>query len=274
MDYLPYGGLLPHELTLLIYHPFNEASPLELNTNLKDEDVTNPSAMFQFFKQFLLDLKEVQSLKLTQKGNLNRKFVHQLYAHRIITSKYIDDGTTKLLREDDYYPIHFAHIISKMAGITRKYQNKLSLTKKGAKLLSSDAALYLALLKTYTTKFNWAYMTYDPENIAQLGWGYSMFHFTRYGDEKRNVSFYVDKYLEVFHEMLEKFPKNSYSEPEERLFSCFNQRFINRFCDLFGLVEVKVEGEDILKRQYFVKKTPLVDKVFSLKTNAGNFETN
>ncbi|MEM1120602.1 MAG: hypothetical protein AAGJ18_09135, partial [Bacteroidota bacterium] len=172
MDHFLFSGLSPQDLTYLIYNPLDGVSPLGLRLDLKSEDLpVEKMLMFRFIKQFLLDLREGQPLKLTQKGNLNRKFVHQLYDHRIITSKYVDDGKMKLLKEDDFYPIHFSHFITKMAGICKKYRNKLSLTKKGEKLLDDDAALYIALLKAYTEKFNWAYMSYDPENVAQLGWG-------------------------------------------------------------------------------------------------------
>ncbi len=273
MNYLPFGGLNPQDLTYLIYDPFNEASPIGLREDFKNEDLSHLK-MFGFVKQLLLDVSASKSIKLTVKGNLNRKFVHQLYAHRIITSKYIDDGTIKLLKEDDFYPIHFSHFITKMAGLTRKYRNKLSLTKKGEKLLGDDTAIYLTLLKTYTTKFNWSYMTYDPDDVAQLGWAYSMLNFIRYGAEERKVDFYVDKYLEIFHEMLGEFPQNVHLSPEYRLSSCFKNRFFGRFCDLFGFAEERVEGEDILKRQFFVKKTPLVDKVFKIKKNALNFGMN
>ena len=221
-----FSGLSPRDLHLLIYDPFNEASTLSLRNDLKEEDIPiKKMEMFRFLIQFLLDLKESQPLKLTQKGNLNRKFVHQLYDHRIFTSEYINDGKIKLLKEEDFYPIHFVHILSKMAGLVKKYRNKLSLTKKGEKLLNKPAALYLELIKTFTSKFNWSYMTYDPENIAQLGWAYSMVQFIQYGDEERNVAFYVKKYLEIFHEMLEEFPQNVYLPPESRMKSCFQQRF-------------------------------------------------
>ena len=230
--------------------------------------------LFRFFKQFLLDVKDSQPLKLTQKGNLNRKFVHQLYDHRIITSKYIDDGTTKLLREDDFYPIHFSHFIAKMAGLAKKYRNKLSLTKKGEKLLNSDVALYIELLKAYTTKFNWAYMTYCPENIAQLGWAYSTLQLIRYGHEEQPINFYIEKYLEIFHEMLEELPHNDYSTRKSRFASCFQGRFFSSFCDLFGFAEMRREGKDFRDRQDFVKKTPLLDKVFIVKKNIGDFAMN
>jgi len=274
MDYLPFDGLNPRDLTLLIYDPFNEESPIGLRKDLKEEDLSNVSSMFQFFKQFLIDLKESQPLKLTQKGNLNRKFVHQLYNHRIITSKYVDEGRIKILKEADFYPIHFSHFIAKMTGVAKKYRNKLSLTKKGEKLLNSDVELYLELLKAYTTKFNWAYMTYHPENIVQLGWAYSMLNFIRYGGEERKVDFYVDKYLDIFHEMLAEFPDSVHLSPQYRMFSCFNNRFFGRFCDLFGFAETRVEGEDYSNRQHFVKKTHLVDKIFVVKKNLGNFGLN
>lgn len=265
MDYLPYGGLNPQDLTYLIYKPFDAASPLVLRKDLKATDLNlEELVMFKFIKQFLQDVKESQPLKLTAKGNLNRKFVQQSYSHRIITSKYVDEGITKILKEEDFYPTHFAHVLTKIAGGCKKYRNKLSLTKKGEKLLGNDALLYLELLKAFTTKFNWSYMTYAPDNVAQIGWAYSVFNFMQYGEEERPLDFYVERYLDVFSELLGEFDNNRFSDPYDQLKNCYQRRFFNRFCDLFGFASIRIEGEDILNRAYFIKKTPLLDKVFLL----------
>jgi len=272
---MPFGGLSSQELTYLIYKPFDADSPLVLRKDLKATDLNvDEMIMFKFIKQFLLDVKEGQPIKLTTKGNLNRKFIQQLYTHRIITSKHVDSGFVKLLREDDFYPIHFSHVIAKMAGLCRKYKNKLSLTKKGEKVIKDDALLYVELLKSFTSKFNWSYMTYDPDEVAQLGWGLSVFNFMRYGEQERKLEFYVDRYVHIFGDMLDAFDNNRPSSPYDQLKSCYHQRFFNRFCDLFGFASTRIEGEDILTRQYFIKKTPLLDKVFFSKNNIGDFAMN
>jgi len=275
MDYMPFGGLSSQELTYLIYKPFDAASPLVLKKDLKATDLNmEEMSMFKFIKQFLLDVKEGQPIKLTTKGNLNRKFVQQSYQHRIITSKYVDEGFSKILKEEDFYPTHFSHILTKIAGLCKKYKNKLSLTKKGEKVIENDILLYIELLKAFTTKFNWSYMTYYPDEVAQLGWGLSVFNFMRYGEQERKLEFYVDRYVHIFGDMLDAFNDNRHTSPYDQLKSCYQQRFFNRFCDLFGFASTRVEGENILTRQYFIKKTPLLDKVFFSKNNIGDFAMN
>ena len=263
------------DLKSLIFQPLTSLSPLQLRPGLKAEDVKDVK-MLQFIKQFLFDLQAVQPLKLTQKGNLPRKFVRQLYDHRIFTSKYIDEGKMKLLKEEDFGPIHLSHVLCKLGKLVSKYKGKLSLSKTGTKIFQDDAALYLALFDVFVSKFNWAYpVSFNPENVGQFGWPYSMMLFLIYGGEERPSNFYASQYLELFPEMMDEFPHNEYFSAEKRFLSCFHGRFFSKFCDFFGLVETRAEMDGHnLPKEYFVKKSALADKVFQLVNFSSVFQAN
>lgn len=258
----PFQGLDPFEITALVYNPLTENSPLKLRDTLPAEELLEVS-MMQFIRQFLVDVQAQQPLKLTQKGNLSRKFIHQMYDHRFFPSEHVDSGFSKLLQELDFSPLHIGHVISKFAGLVRKYNNKLSVTKKGVRALEDASVLYREILLAHTSKFNWSYLSYDPDDVVQLGWAYILHAFIKHGDKERNASFYAEKYLELFPEMLEQFPQNQYFPPERRFANCFQLRFFSKFCNFFGLADYRVEKDEKgFQKNLFVKKKPLADKVF------------
>ncbi len=251
-------------LVALVGEPFSEMSPLKLRPGLTADDVAEVP-MFRMFRQFLQDLQAVQPLKLTPKGNLPRSMVHQLYNHQIFTDKYIENGTIKLMSEEDFFPIHLSHLLCDLAGLVKKRLGKLSLTKAGEQAIKDDAALYQTLLTAYCGKFNWAYMTYDEGQVVQYGWATVLCQLLTFGDEERSAEDYARAYLADFPQMLKTFPNNEYFPPERQFLSCFQMRFFGRLCDFFGLAEVRAEKDEKgIPVKYFVKKTALADRVFEV----------
>lgn len=257
-------GISHVDINFFTHFTFSAGSPIALEQQLPTEQLLDVP-FFKFYVRFLQDLQAAQPLKLTQKGNLNRKFVHQLYDHRILPSKYIDDGTLKLQKEEDWAPPHYSHILAKMGGIIKKYKGKLSLTKKGEKLLKDIPNLYKNLLDIYTNKFNWAYISYNPESVGQYGWAFLLFLLLKHGTEEQPTRFYTMKYRMAFPQLMNAFEHNDYYSMEDRFMDCVESRFFNSFCNFFGLAtirkEKKTEGYGF---NYFVQKTPLADKIFKL----------
>ncbi|MBK9014558.1 MAG: hypothetical protein IPM82_11010 [Saprospiraceae bacterium] len=161
--------------------------------------------------------------------------VHQLYNHRIFTDKYIDEGTIKLLSEEDFFPIHLSHILCDMAGLVKKRLGKLSLTKSGEQTLKDDAALYQTLLKAYCEKFNWSYTTYDEEQVGQYGWATVLCQLLTFGDEERSAEDYARAYLADFPQMIQAFPDNEYFPPERRFLRLFPNAVFRQVLRFFRL---------------------------------------
>lgn len=174
MRTLPFGGLNLYQITDLIFYPLEKNCVLQLAKTL-DSEAVKDIHFIKFCKVLLQDIKAQQPMKLTTKGNFPRKFVHQMYNHRIYPSSWIDEGRVKLLKEADFGVLHHAHILLKMAGIIKKYSNKISLTQKGEKIMEDSGKLYLEIIKAYVQKFNWSYMSYLEDKIAQYGWAFIMY---------------------------------------------------------------------------------------------------
>lgn len=257
-------GLTQVDLNFLLDYPLEEGSPLGFNENLPAAAVRD-LPFIRLCRQFLSDLRDLQPMKATQKGNLPRKFVQRLYDYRIYTSEYIDDGRYRSMNEEDFMPIHLSHILLNYAGAIKKRSNKLSLTRKGEKLLADEGALYRSLLEVYTSKYNWAYGTYGAEHVAQYGWGLLLYRFLRDGDQERDSQYYADFYRRAFPLMVHQLRDDPYSDPVKDIARYVDSRFFRGLCGYFGLAEIEVgEWRFTPSGELRVRRSALAELVFQV----------
>lgn len=261
-----FDGLTPNEMHLLLYGPFSAASPLHFSVaDLREEDLDG-APLFQLIRYFLEEVKAQEPMKLTQKGNLPLKLVLKMWDSRIIpgeSSWALENWKPR--QEMDWLYSHWAHLLSKIAGLVKKRNNKLSLTKQGADALADPVQLYAKLLQNFVQEYNWAYLTYDPERIAQLGAAYSIYLFLKYGREERPASFYSEKYLRAFPIMLHHYAEeriSQYSSVEEPFRNCYSRRTFDRFMGSFGLAGIRYAGGSSFMGEMRVRSTSLLSKVF------------
>lgn len=258
-----FEGFSPNEMHGLLYSPYDEEkSPLVLNTGIDDKLISQVRFYDHIFR-FLDILKNQQPLKLTQKGNLPRKFCRTLCEMDILEEDYIAFKNCLIMREEDSYYIHLINIFTKLIGFTKERQGKLSLTKKYEKYLDckSTSEMFLYLFRNFTRKFNWGYSDFYPESwIIQSGFGFSIFLVQKYGDKPREIKFYIDKYLRAFPSVMRDFPDTKYSTGEKDFQRCYRVRVFRRFLKRFGFIELK--GEDSLfTDDFLIVKKELVDQV-------------
>ncbi|MEX1259721.1 MAG: hypothetical protein WEA58_02545 [Balneolaceae bacterium] len=106
-------------------------------------------------------------------------------------------------------------------------------------------------------------MGYGQNNIGQLGLGFTLVLLSKYGNEKRPASFYAEKYLNAFPELLQSIDPKSYATREDQAFRCYSIRTFSRFLAHFGLIEV-----DLYKpfgAEADISKTALFDKFILYK---------
>lgn len=261
---------LPKEsLALLLREPFSPISPLRLRPDLKDEAVAD-LPFLRLNQELLAAIHKQQSLKLTQKGNLPRSLVHDLYALRLFPNKYVDDGTIKLMSEDDFYQLTIVHKLCEIAKLIQKRKGKAGLTKKGLQMLQGSPALfYQELLKIYTQQYNWAYTeswSFGVEQTGQLGWAFVMYELLRQGDTPKNNKYYGKLYFQLLPGLIEQYPDSPYSSAEANAESDFQRRFFSGFARLFDLVETVSETRDQygMVKEFFVKRSDLAGRVFAL----------
>ncbi|MFZ2897979.1 MAG: hypothetical protein WA004_05125 [Saprospiraceae bacterium] len=267
---LPLAQLPYESLTLLLKDPYSPASPLQLSTGLKDEDVAH-LPFLQLTRALLGSIQQAESLKLTQQGYLPRALVHSLYDLRLFPSKYVDDGTRKLLGEKDFLELHIAHALCEIAKLTQQRKGKASLTKKGLQLLQGpQAELYRELVKTYTQQYNWAYTeawSFGVSMTGQMGWAMIMYELIRQGDTPQGDKYYADLYLQFFPELVKQYPDSPYSSAARNAELDFRRRFFSGFAALFGLVKIVGEtmGKHGLVEEYTVRRSELGGRVFGVQ---------
>lgn len=130
------------------------------NHTLTQHELEN--APLFFHAHLFLSFIASEKVRLTVKGNLNRKCVESMLDQfqwpEHDAKKYREFN--KVMNEEDFFPLHLVHIIVKIAGLVRKYKGNLVITKKGTELLQPDNAgkLHAHLFKTFYGEFNLSYL--------------------------------------------------------------------------------------------------------------------
>lgn len=266
-----FEGFTPEEMHGLLYSPFDpDRSPLILNTGIACESICQVK-FYHHILQYLHALRGQEPLKLTQKGNLPRKFCRELFDLKIYEDDIIAKHFQKnpLMKEDDFPYINLINIITHLSKFTKKQHGKISLAKKCHKFMTSGTApaLYCELFKTYITKFNWGYFDHYPESwIIQGGFGFSMLLVQKYGDRARPIEFYCDKYLKAFPGLMRDFPDKSYSSGMKQFQNCYELRVFERFLQRFGFIDIEKKDAFHSMTQTIIKKN-LIDQVVKWKTS-------
>jgi hypothetical protein len=113
------------------------------------------------------------------------------------------------------------------------------------------------IFSTFTDKFSWAFFDgYQNESIGQLGWWYSLFLISEYGNITRNSKYYAEKYFEAYPYLL---TERSFDGSIDANYNCYSVRTFERFLEYFGFTQ-STENKLLYS---FVKKADLFDKFIS-----------
>ncbi len=252
-----FEGFSPAEMQYILYDPLGSESPVKLK-KLKDEEYRDVP-MLNLVRYLMERTGESGEIKLTAKGFLPVKLVADMYGQGFIKEYFIETGLDKLYKEVDSKSIHLAKILADVSGLVKKRNRKLSLTKKGEKMLSDPHEMLRMLMLTQGNRFNMAYFDgYGQNKIAQLGWAFSLILLSKYGNVKRRDTFYAEKYFKAFPTLLEMIEPGPYtSNIKKTAYRCYSIRTFRRFFDFFGLVNIQeaniAEPRDITKTSLFDK---------------------
>jgi len=257
-------GLTPTEIRYLLYDTFGEKSPLQFSNDL-DDITLNKIPLYLIAEEYLKIIQRDKQIKLTPLGALPRKVMVELYDKRILLDEYIERGVIKLWKEQDCISIMNARYTCELAGLVRKANGKIALTKKGAKLLQPENRIQLFKLffQAFTEKFNWGFNDgYPKEPIGQLGWAFSVYMLMKFGEQANSSDFYAEKYLKAFPHFLSFF-KHTYSTPERQFADCYSIRTFDRFLLWFGFVTVDRQKQyrDLETDKF--QRTDLIKNVFT-----------
>ncbi len=253
-----FEGLSPSTMHQVIDFPFGDKCPVKINQALSDDQLLD-SPLIHMTLNLLSIINESNGLKLTDKGNLPRKVVFDIYSFGYFGSKQYDNNIKpKVLNETDYLPLHLCNLLLKVSGNTKVTKGKLVLTTSGKKCLNNSGKLFADMLLAFCTKFNKAYFDAFPnQEIGNLGVVYILYLLAKFGDQKRESSFYSDKYFKAFTMLKEE------KDPKANITPLINSndflviRLFDRGFRLFGLIDVENSRADDNKNSYLVKTTKL-----------------
>ncbi|MCH8558630.1 MAG: hypothetical protein LAT84_12445 [Balneolia bacterium] len=255
-----FEGLSAAQMDALEFDLFGEGCPVKLRK--VSSEVYGQVPLLRQVHYIADRIAQSGEIRLSEKGFLPVKLVADIYSQGFLKDELIEKGTSKLYKETDSMSIHLTHILMGLAGIVKKRNGKLSLTKKGEGLLKDDNQLLRLLFDTFAQKFNWAYFDgYGESPVGAFGVGYTLFLLHKYGAEVRPESFYAEKYFMAFPELIEMVEPSFYRSHDEMAYSCYNLRTFPRFLYYFGLIST-----DIIRsftEESKVSKTELLDKLFA-----------
>jgi len=257
-----FEGYSPFEMELILYNLFGENSPVQINPLPEQDYLQIP--LFNLIKYLANLIRSEGEVKLTARGYLPPRVVKELYQQGFIFERAIEMGITKLTTENDSLTVQLTRILLEMGGIIKKRNNKLSLTKQGRGMLQKDNHdLFPHLFETACKKFSWAYFdAFDDEYIGQLGFGFSLILLNNYGHEKRQESFYAEKYFTAFPTFLEHQNSPEMRTSDDHTAFVYSVRTFERFLAYFNLVSLK--NEKVFWGEQQVQTTPLFTKLIKI----------
>jgi len=257
-------GLSSEQMYRMLYSPFSETSDiLALNRSLSKEDLLDTPVVKEAV-YFLKRLNELQPLRATAKGNLPQAFAREMYDkfpehphfHYPIRSEE-EDSKLSALR----------HILD-MSSWIKKRDQKFSLTQKGQIVVENGFGIddFFYLFETYTEKFNWASRDLYPDlDIIQESFLFSCYLLHRKARTYIPVNKLGEYFIRAFLTVLDRVESHSSIDWQELVQNAFSIRFIERFCEYFGLVTIQREKGKSLDFKYAIQITSLFEKMFDWK---------
>lgn len=253
-----FEGYSSSEISKVLYEPFDIDSVLQFNPLTSEQ--YNQMPIFRQVKYLLQTLAE-HEIKLTAAGFLPPSLVKVLYPLGV-SEYHIDNGLSKLSKEADSNSVTLARYITTAAGLIKVRKGVLSLTTNGFKIMNDDAKLFKHIFEAFCLKFNWGYFDgYKSEQIGRLGFGFTFILLSKYGNLKREDTFYAQKYFNAFPLLMDGIDPG-YGTVTNYCESCYSVRTFERFMLHFALVEMPIERRYNISK--FITKTVLFDSLIQI----------
>ncbi len=258
-----FSGLTAYSMDRLLEDPYGKQSPVQLRQTIENETL-DQVPLFRVIEEYLKILQRDQFIQLTPLGALPKKVLVELYNHRLLLDKSVEHGIQKLTKEADWMALNSARLAAQYAGLVRKANNRLTLTKKASKLLEKGqrSELFRDFFEAYTDKLSWnIHDGYPREPIGQLGWAYAVYTLHLYGVTPRPQSFYAELYFKAFPHFLAIFQAR-WRTVEAQSNSCFMVRTFARFLLRFGCIELEADYIRASSDSGLVTRTPVLEQLF------------
>lgn len=257
-------GLSPDQMHRLLCRPFvDTADIVTLNQGISKDEISDVPVVKEAV-YFLRRLGELQPLRATAKGNLPRDFAQEL--HNKFSESCRSDYPIRSEGED-WKLLALRHILN-IAGCIRKRNQKFSLAHNGEKIVEVgfDRNDFYHLLEMYARRFNWAFRDrYPPLEIIQQAFLFSCFLLHQKAKNLVQTNELSTDFIRAFPAVFQTIERGPSMESEKLIKRAFCVRFIERFCEYFGLVTTVRGEEPSFSCDYLIQTTPLFEKIFNWK---------
>jgi len=209
---------------------------------------------------FLSWLQEKEPLKATAKGNLPLAFARELYE---AFNERSHSFPHPIRSEQDAVSVNSLRHILKLCGWLKKTNNRYSLTAKGTKGIEKgfSAPHFFTLMNEFVRRFNWGLQDrYASLWIVQGGAVFSLYVLHRKARRFIPAEQLGDYFIRAFPAVLDEVGPMAYWTPREKVSSCFSLRFLVRFCEYFGFVDIRREEKKPHIFELSVKKSAFYDQ--------------
>lgn len=257
MDFL---GLSSEQMHRMLHAPLES-----LDDMVRFNHVLEPAAFHEIpvvknTLLFLSRLKEKEPLKATAKGNLPLAFARALYEAFNARSHSFPHP---IRSEQDAVSVNSLRHILKLCGWLKKANNRYSLTAKGTKVIEKgfSAPHFFTLMNEFVRRFNWGFQDrYASFWIVQGGAVFSLCLLHQKARRFIPAEQLGDYFIRAFPAVLDEVTATPFWTPREQVRSCFSLRFLVRFCEYFGFVDIQREEKTPHMFELSVRKSAFYDQ--------------
>lgn len=252
-------GLSANDMQRLLYTPFKNGEFLTIEDSSLGNFAKVPLILEGLYLLQAIESSPGHKIKLTQKGNLPRKLVHDFWSQFCQSDLY----TWKPTGEEDLFECAMCRSVLEGAGLLRKVKGEMHITKAGKAALAEgpSAKLYRLLFDVTINKWNWGYANrFEDIPLIQMAGLFSLFALKKIPPDE---PFDANKVSKLF---LRAFPaatqdvRHVFETPEESVSICFEIQFLKRFGIPMGIITAKDPKARTKKNLY--ELTPLFKAAF------------
>ncbi len=254
-------GLSSQQIHRMLYHSLETLEDMVRFNHALGPEAFQEIPVVKNTLSFLTRLKQAEPLKATAKGNLPLAFARELYGAFHYPS---DRFHPRIRSEEEAVAVNSLRHVLKMCGWLKKANNHYSLTAKGTKLIKQGLAgsHFFTLMNVFVRRFNWGFQDlYPPFWIIQGGAVFSLYLVHRKARQFISAKQLGDSFVRAFPAVLDEAETNVPSLPAETTIRrCFSLRFLERFCEYFGLVDIRREKKGLYEFELSIRKSAFYDQ--------------
>ena len=253
-------GLASHQVHRMLHDPLETLEDMIRFHHELEPEAFREIPVVKNTLLFLTRLKQVEPLKATAKGNLPIAFARELHEAFLKPSERFHD---RIRSEEEALFVNTLRHVLTICGWVKKTKGHYSLTMKGTKLIERGFSEphFFELMNVFVRRFNWSFQDgYPPFWIIQGGAVFSLYLLHRKARQCIAARQVGDSFVRAFPAVLNETEAAVHRSPDEQVWACFSLRFLERFCEYFGLVDIHRETKGLYQFDLSVKKSAFYDR--------------